>query len=57
MAMNKTILGKLSEKTTEKPEMRGFLMEIIQFESSKKGWYTESYIELLEKYCPEEKEL
>lgn len=55
MALNKTILSKLAEKTTEDGEIRMFLSDIFQFESSPKtGWYEKKYNELLEKYCKEE---
>ena len=55
MALNKTILVKLAEKTAGDPELRDFLSEIFQFESTpKKGWYEKKYAEYLEKYCREE---
>ena len=55
MALNKTILSKLAEETADDKNMREFLTEIFQFESSaKKGWYEKVYSELLETYCKEE---
>ena len=55
MALNKTILAKLAEKTSDNKDMRDFLSEIFQFESTPKiGWYDKKYNELLEKHCKEE---
>jgi len=56
MAINKTILTKLVEKTSNNENVKNFLEDIIIFESSpKNGWYDKKYKELLEKYCDEEK--
>lgn len=50
MALNKEILKKLGEKTVDKKQVQAFLVEIFQYESSPKGWYSKKYRELLEKY-------
>ena len=55
MALNKTILSKLAEKTTGDKEIQAFLGDVFQFESTPKtGWYEKKYNELLERYCKEE---
>lgn len=55
MALNKTILSKLAEKTSSDPDMQRFLSDILSFESTPKtGWYEKPYSELLEKHCKEE---
>lgn len=55
MALNKTILSKLKEKTAGDPEIQTFLLDILQFESTPKtGWYEKRYSELLESHCEEE---
>lgn len=55
MALNKTILTKLAEKTAGDRELQDFLCDIFQFESTPKtGWYDRKYNDLLEKYCKEE---
>jgi len=54
MALNKTILSKLVEKTAGSEDIQEFLAEVFQFESTPKiGWYEKTYSELLEKYCKE----
>lgn len=55
MALNKTILLKLAEKTSKDKELQAFLSDILQLESTPKtGWYDKKYSELLEKHCGEE---
>lgn len=55
MALNKTILTKLAEKTSGDRELQAFLSDIFQFESTPKtGWYEKKYSELLEIHCKEE---
>lgn len=55
MALNKTILTKLAQKTAGDKELQTFLSDIFQFESMPKtGWYEKKYSELLEKHCKEE---
>lgn len=48
MALNKTILQKLNEKTTGDMEMRDFLIAIMQYESESRGWYDKDYVKILE---------
>lgn len=51
MAMNKSILVKIKEKTNSNPKMQEFLADIFQFECSpKNGWYEKKYVEILEAY-------
>jgi hypothetical protein len=54
MAINKTILKKLNEKTVEEMEIRNFLTAVIQFESESRGWFEKDYIKILEENCKEE---
>lgn len=55
MALNKTILKKLAEKTSEDRELQEFLRDIFQFESTPKtGWFEKKYCEFLERHCEEE---
>lgn len=56
MALNKTILKKLKEKTSEDADIQAFLCDIVQFESVPRGWYEKKYNELLEAHCTEEVE-
>lgn len=54
MALNKTILLKLVEKTSDDPDMQAFLKDVLQFESTPKaGWFEKKYAELLETHCKE----
>ena len=48
MALNIDILKKLGEKTKKETPIQEFLVDIFQYESSPKGWYTKKYKELLE---------
>ena len=48
MALNKTILKKLNEKTDGNLEMREFLIAIMQYESESRGWYDKDYVKILE---------
>ena len=54
MALNKTILKKLNEKTAGQPELREFLTAIMQFESESRGWFEKDYVKILEENCKEE---
>ena len=54
MALNKTILKKLNEKTAGEPEIREFLTAIMQFESEARGWFEKDYVKILEENCKEE---
>lgn len=51
MALNKTILEKISLKTGGDTNLKNFLVEILQLESKGKGWFKSEYSLLLEKYC------
>ena len=55
MALNKDILKKLGEKTKKEKPVQELLVDIFQYESSPKGWYTKKYKELLEKHVEEQK--
>lgn len=48
MALNKTILKKLNEKTEGDLEMCEFLIAIMQYESESRGWYDKDYVKILE---------
>ena len=54
MAINKTILKKLTEKTVGENEIRNFLTAIMQFESEPRGWFDKEYLRILEEHCKEE---
>lgn len=56
MAINKTILLKIKEKTADKPEIGDFLIELLRFESSERGWYKQDYNKFLDEFCRKEKE-
>jgi len=56
MALNKKILSKLAEKTSEDQDLQAFLADIFQYESVARGWYERKYSEFLEMYCNEEVE-
>ena len=48
MALNKTILMKINEKTKNDKQQQIFLKKIFTFEfSGKKGWYVDKYEETL----------
>lgn len=51
MALNKTIINKVMEKTKHESAIREFLMNLIQFESESPGWWKARYNEFLEKAC------
>lgn len=53
MALNKTILKKLSEKTAGEAEILDFLTAIMQFESESRGWFEKDYVRILEENCKE----
>lgn len=56
MALNKTIVKKVREKTTPEPALGDFLVELLEYESETHGWYTSDYNRILEKSCKEEKD-
>lgn len=53
MALNKTILKKLNQKTSSDPDLAAFLMRLFEFESEPRGWYNKMYSDILEKSCKE----
>ncbi len=55
MALNKTILKKLSQKTASEPDLSDFLRHLFEFESEPRGWYNKFYNDILEKACKEAK--
>ena len=55
MALNKTIIKKIQVKTEKEPDIRNFLINLLEFESEPQGWYTQKYADILEKTCKEEK--
>jgi len=54
MALNKTILKKLNEKTAGEAKVLDVLIAIMQFESEQRGWYEKRYVKILEENCKEE---
>ncbi len=54
MALNKTILKKLNERTGGETEIRDFLAAIMQFESEPRGWFEKDYVKILEENCKED---
>jgi hypothetical protein len=54
MAINKTILVKLKEKTNDDAVMCKFLTEIIEFESTQPGWFEKDYLKILDAIMMEE---
>lgn len=55
MALNKTIIVKLKEKTKSKPELQAFIVALVQFESeAERGWYEKTYSSLLDEHCKED---
>lgn len=56
MALNKTIIKKVREKTAAEPDVGNFLVELLDFESESPGWYKDKYKAILENACKEEKE-
>lgn len=53
MALNKTILTKVSEETHGNTEIRDFILSLLQFESEGPGWYEKNYLQLLDEHCKE----
>ena len=48
MALNKSIILKLAEKTQEEPLQQKYLMSIFNYESGSPGWFDNEYRKLLE---------
>lgn len=53
MALNKTIIKKIKDKTEYRPEMGEFLLSLLQLESETPGWWKAKYNSILEKACEE----
>lgn len=54
MALNKTMLKKLNEKTAGDTKVRDVLIAIMRFESEPRGWFEKDYVKILEENCKEE---
>lgn len=55
MALNRTIIKKVREKTKCEPELGNFLVKLLELESGSPGWFTKEYALILETSCKEEK--
>lgn len=55
MALNKTIIKKVREKTAQDTAVGDFLVSLLEYESEKHGWFKTDYNNILEKSCKEEK--
>lgn len=55
MALNKTIIKKIREKTFNEPEIGDFLVRLLEFESETPGWWKTEYNTILENACKEAK--
>lgn len=53
MALNKSIMLKVREKTEKESDIGDFLIDLLEFESGLPGWYKTKYSEILEKFCKE----
>lgn len=54
MALNKTIVKKVREKTVNEPALGDFLLDLLEYESETHGWFKADYSNFLEKSCKEE---
>lgn len=54
MALNKTIVKKVREKTVNEPALGDFLVDLLEYESEAHGWFKADYNNFLEKSCKEE---
>lgn len=54
MALNKTIVKKVREKTVSEPDIGDFLVNLLELESDLPGWWKPKYIACLESACKEE---
>lgn len=54
MALNRTILQKLNEKTINDKVMQEFLTDILNYETKSKSWYEKEYRKLIDKYSDKE---
>lgn len=53
MALNKTIIKKVREKTVQETAVGDFLVSLFEYESEKHGWFKTDYSSILEKSCKE----
>ncbi len=53
MALNKTIIKKVREKTVQDSAVGDFLVSLLEYESEKHGWFKNDYNSMLEKSCKE----
>lgn len=51
MALNKTIIKKVREKTEKEPEIGDFLVKLLELESESPGWWKPKYSAILESAC------
>lgn len=54
MALNKTIVKKVREKTVNESALGDFLVDLLEYESETHGWFKTDYSNFLEKSCKEE---
>jgi len=54
MALNKTIVKKVREKTAQEPALGDFIVGLLEYESETHGWFKADYNSFLEKACEEE---
>lgn len=54
MALNKTIVKKVREKTVNEHSMGEFLIKLLEYESEPHGWFKADYSKFLEESCKEE---
>jgi len=53
LALNKVIVKKINEETEGVPEIREFLVKLLQFESESPGWWKAKYNSILNNTCKE----
>jgi hypothetical protein len=53
MALNKTIVKKVREKTALEPALGNFIVDVLEYESEVHGWFKADYNSFLEKTCKE----
>lgn len=56
MALNKSIVKKVREKTLHESNLGDFIVDLLEYESEKHGWFKTDYNSYLEKSCKEEVE-
>lgn len=50
LALNKTILEKISRETESDINMKNLLIDLLQLESRGLGWYKAEYLKIISKY-------